>query len=110
VRLRRNAVLVEMGNNLPAMERKVVKSLSKPIVERTPQENREMMPFFLAAACFKSLEIQPSDLYKVVQKMEFKRLDKDEVIFNYGDEGDYFYILIYGKVQLLLPNPEIAQL
>jgi CRP-like cAMP-binding protein len=39
--------------------------------------------------------------------MEYKRLAANEVIFNIGDVGDYFYILIHGKVQLMLPNPEI---
>ena len=34
----------------------------------------------------------------------------DEVIFSIGDVGDYFYILIYGKVQLYLPNPEILNM
>ena len=39
--------------------------------------------------------------------MEYKRLSKGEVIFNIGDVGDYFYILIHGRVQLYLPNPQI---
>lgn len=34
----------------------------------------------------------------------------NEVIFNIGDVGDYFYILIHGRVQLFLPNPDIQNM
>lgn len=40
--------------------------------------------------------------------MEYKAGKADEIIFNKGDEGDFFYIMIYGKLNLLLPNPNIA--
>ena len=39
--------------------------------------------------------------------MEYKAGKADEMIFNKGDEGDFFYIMIYGKLNLLLPNPNI---
>ena len=32
---------------------------------------------------------------------------KKTVIFKYQDEGDVFFIIISGKIQLWLPNPEI---
>lgn len=41
------------------------------------------------------------------QKLEFRHARKGEIIFRQGDVGDYFYILIHGKVQLHLPNVEI---
>ena len=39
--------------------------------------------------------------------MQYKKLPANEVIFNIGDVGDYFYILVHGRVQLFLPNPAI---
>lgn len=30
---------------------------------------------------------------------------KDETLFRTGDEGDYFYIVLEGKIDLHLPNP-----
>ena len=39
--------------------------------------------------------------------MEYKAGKADEIIFNKGDAGDFFYIMIYGKLNLLLPNPNI---
>ena len=69
-----------------------------------------LMEFFTEASCFKELDIKQNDLYKVVQKMEYKRLEQNKFIFHIGDVGDYFYILIHGKVQLLLPNPQIPQI
>lgn len=66
------------------------------------------MHFFMDAQCFKELEIKPTDLYKVIQKMVFKKMDAGETVFKYQDVGDFFYILIYGRVQLYLPNAEIS--
>lgn len=57
-----------------------------------------LLDFFSDASCFKEIDIQKNDLLKVVHKMEFKSLKAKEVIFNMGDVGDFFYILIYGRV------------
>jgi CRP-like cAMP-binding protein len=92
---------------LPPNVGKVVRALAKVNNERKPDETLMLMEFFTQANCFIELGIQKDDLFKVVQHMEYKRLAANEVIFNIGDVGDYFYILIHGKVQLLLPNPEI---
>lgn len=56
-------------------ERRVVKALSKESGDRSIQENRMLMEFFTEASCFKELDIKQNDLYKVVQKMEYKRLE-----------------------------------
>ena len=32
---------------------------------------------------------------------------KKSVLFRYKDEGDVFYVIISGQIQLWLPNPEI---
>jgi hypothetical protein len=53
----------------------VVKALSKESGDRSMQENRMLMEFFTEASCFKELDIKQNDLYKVVQKMEYKRLE-----------------------------------
>lgn len=67
-----------------------------------------LMEFFTGASCFKELDLRQQDLYKVVQKMEYKRMEASEEIFKIGDVGDYFYILIHGRVQLFLPNSHIS--
>lgn len=85
----------------------MVKALAKQQGDRSNQETRMLMEFFTEASCFKELDIKQQDLYKVVQKMEYKRMVARQVIFNIGDVGDYFYILIHGRVQLFLPNSNI---
>jgi hypothetical protein len=93
--------------NFTDIERRVVLSLAKGVMDRTTADNRLLADFFAEASCFKELDINKNDLYRVVQKMEFKQAVTNEVLFKIGDSGDYFYILIYGKVQLYLPNAEI---
>lgn len=40
--------------------------------------------------------------------MEYRVGKADEFIFNKDDKGDFFYIMIYGKLNIFLPNPDIA--
>lgn len=35
---------------------------------------------------------------------------KDEVLFKFGDDGDYFYIILSGQIDLYLPNPLVKKL
>ena len=39
--------------------------------------------------------------------MYYLFIPKNTVLFRYKDEGDVFYVIINGKIQLWLPNPEI---
>ena len=39
--------------------------------------------------------------------MQHKYITKKTVLFKYREEGDVFFIIINGKIQLWLPNPEI---
>ncbi len=36
---------------------------------------------------------------------QIKTFQANDVLFNFGEEGDYFYIIISGLVDLYLPNP-----
>lgn len=81
---------------LPLVERDVVKAISKQSGDRTSAEIKMLVEFFLQTPCFKEIEIKQSDLIKVVQKMEYRRLQANEIIFKIGEVGDYFYILIHG--------------
>ena len=95
------------GEELPQTERKVVKVLQKSQEDRSKPETHMLIEFFMQASCFKELDIKESDLHKVVQKMEYKKCKEKETIFEIGDQGDTFYILVHGRVQLFLPNPDI---
>jgi hypothetical protein len=67
------------------VERAVVKALSKLQVDRTATEHRMLMEFFASASCFREIDIKLQDLSKVVQKMEYKRMQANETIFSIGD-------------------------
>lgn len=42
--------------------------------------------------------------------MEYRAGKAEEFIFNKGDKGDFFYIMIYGKLNIFLPNPGISKI
>jgi capsule polysaccharide export protein KpsE/RkpR len=109
IRLRRQKLVYDSdeGEELPPTERKIAKILQNSQEARTKADMFSLMEFFMSASCFKELDIKEQDLFKVVQKMEYKKCLAKETIFSIGEEGDNFYILVHGRVQLFLPNPEI---
>ena len=36
-----------------------------------------------------------------------ERFSSGDIIFNYGDVGDKFYIVMEGEVTMMLPDPEV---
>ena len=88
-------------------DRTVVKCLKKERDERTRGDYENMIRYFQKIHVFKKHGIDGGDLEKVIQPMTHMYAPKKTVIFKYQDEGDVFFIIISGKIQLWLPNPEI---
>ena len=40
------------------------------------------------------------------QNLRFTELDSHENVFDYGDDGDLFYIIIEGEVKIKIPAPD----
>ena len=70
------------------------------------EEQKQLLPFFRGISAFKDIGIQDNDLSKIIMQFQIKTFLKDDVLFSYGEEGDYFYIVLSGLVDLYLPNPE----
>ncbi|MHA7966040.1 SLC13 family permease [Paenibacillus sp. CAU 1782] len=49
------------------------------------------------------------DLAKALGKLERKTLQRDEVLFRYGDPGDNMYIVLSGGIALYVQNPDGTQ-
>lgn len=48
----------------------------------------------------------PSELTEVAQKMAYEKYPNGEVIFHQGDEGDKFYLIREGQVEVLIDGPD----
>jgi CRP-like cAMP-binding protein len=42
--------------------------------------------------------------------MKYEKFNKDKLVFKYGDIGDKFFVILNGKVSILLPKDEIMEL
>ena len=93
--------------NLSQANRKVVKALKRDRDDRGYEANNELVKYFSNVNIFAKNGIDGNDLLKVINSMYYQFFPQKSVIFRYGDEGDVFYIIISGKVQVWLPNPEI---
>lgn len=84
---------------------KAITILKKKPVERTAADVGELIEATKSIKFFKTLELDEgesvhSDCCKVLQ---FREYEKGEFIFNYGEPGDSFCIIIQGKVKILVP-------
>ena len=66
---------------------------------RSAKEMSSVLPFFKNINTFKLLQITDNDLHKLIQQIGFSYHPKGNIIFEKGDEGDFFYVLVKGQVQ-----------
>lgn len=62
------------------------------------------MPFISQIEFFKERGIEGAALFDVVSCMEFMTINKDNFVFEFGDQGDLFYLLLEGKVEVQIPD------
>jgi CRP-like cAMP-binding protein len=43
----------------------------------------------------------------VLKEMGFTYFSQGATVFKKGEKGDYFFIVVYGQIDLFLPNPQI---
>lgn len=43
------------------------------------------------------------DLVEIAKSLLLETFERDEMIFDYGDEGDKFYIVVQGSVSIRVP-------
>lgn len=55
--------------------------------------------------------VKGEDTYRFAfQIMKHKFIEKDQIVFNYNDAGDLFYIVLQGKVSIKVPKTEVIEL
>ena len=50
--------------------------------------------------------LKVSDLDDIIDVIQIEKFQKHEVVFNYGDDGDKFYIILGGETSCMLPNKD----
>ena len=48
--------------------------------------------------------LRASDLDEIIQVMEIENFEEGQKVFNIGDYGDKFYIILSGEAAVLIPN------
>jgi CRP-like cAMP-binding protein len=81
------------------------KRSQKQILELRNYFAQEQKKFLLK---FSNLDDQTVDL--LMGSLSLLKLHKNEMVFDYGDQGDQFYVLLDGKVSLYIPTEERVQL
>ena len=56
---------------------------------------------------FQEREIKDHDFLDIIEALKYETYHHEHVIFQWGDFGDKFYILIQGQVRVLIPSPKI---
>ena len=51
--------------------------------------------------------IKESDYIDIVEALEYEHFPTGKPVFEYGEMGTKFYIILAGKVSVSIPNPEI---
>lgn len=54
----------------------------------------------------KKQTLDKESMQYLYRNMEFLQLKKGQKVFNYGDVGDLFYIVISGEISIKTPFPE----
>ena len=76
--------------------------------ERSKPEIMALAEFFYHNSFFqKQAEILEEQTFlSIFKNLALHEVGKGENVFNYGDEGNLFYIIIEGKVTIHIPAPE----
>ena len=56
---------------------------------------------------FKDRNIADNDLQEITKVLSIERFAPGEVIMNYGEKGDKFYVIVQGLALVRIPNPNI---
>lgn len=81
--------------------------MAKPPDQRCPDDTKKMGDFFKRFKFFGELkEGHEADTYHgVMQRLNFINVRSRHNVIEHGDEGDRFYVIIKGTVDVLISKP-----
>lgn len=54
-------------------------------------------------------EIKPSDFRDLVTAFQYTEVGEKNKVIKYGEPGENFYVILSGKVSVMVPNPAIRK-
>jgi hypothetical protein len=58
---------------------------------------------------FKQRGIKDGVLLDILTCMEFLECEKEKVVFEIGSQGDLFYLILDGVIEITIPDPNSTQ-
>lgn len=72
--------------------------LQKPANKRTIAESQHVLDLVKDLKFFKDREIGDEDLQEITKVLSFEKFAPGDIIINFGEQGDKFYVIIQGFV------------
>ena len=98
------------NNNEPSIKYKdLIDILKKPKIDLSTEDICIIKNYLCSNVKYirnLSNEIDKDSLLKIIPSMNFHSFDNNKRIYNYGDEGDKFYIILKGSVGMYKPFPK----
>jgi len=82
----------------------IVKILQTKKQLRSNDELKRLVPLIKDIPFFKERQIEGPILLDLVGCMEYMNCEKDQYVFEYGDLGEYFYLILSGSVEIQIPD------
>ena len=102
-------ILVTHDNRILDVADRIVTLIDGRIVSHVEVGETNLICEFLRK-CSVFAHQSPSELTEIAQKMAYEKCPPREVIFQQGDEGDKFYLIREGHVEVLIDGPDGLQL
>lgn len=81
--------------------------LKKQFNKRSEKELQRLIDLFKKEPFFKEKKLQDEDLREIAMKLKFQKCHGMTNVFNYGEAGDKFYIILRGVLSIITPNSTI---
>jgi hypothetical protein len=82
----------------------IISVLEKPVDERTQDEVDLLVVLIKNLEFFKTREIKDKYYPEIVACFKIEKHKSESIVFNKGDQGNRFYVIIKGTVSVLIPN------
>ena len=84
------------------------KIIIKKYYKRTEEESEQLINFLKNIEFFKNKTfLLLNDYFEIGNRLQFFKCQKTENVFNFGDFGEFFYIILKGSVSINVPNQKI---
>lgn len=82
----------------------IIQILKKNPDFRTEKDLNILVPLIREIQFFKSRQIQNNHLVDICTELRYELIPANDFVFYQGDYGDKFYVILKGKVQVLINN------